>query len=92
MKNLYYKVTGRFEVYDKYKAMITDQFFVNKIFEAGFPRAALNMALVYAGRRASKKYGKGTTVSQASNLKLAKSHAPIKKNKRKKNKAQGSLF
>ena len=37
MREEYYKVSGRFKVYNEYKTLVTDQFFVNKIFEAGAP-------------------------------------------------------
>lgn len=88
----YYKVSGRFEAYDRHKILITDQFFINKIFEAVFPRAALNMAIAHMKRRAVKKYGKGATVKQISDLRVKKSHEPAKKRKKRENSLQGKLF
>lgn len=87
----YYKVSGRFGAYDRRKTLITDQFFINKIFETVFPQAALNMAMAHMKRRVVKKYGKGSTVNQLSNVKVKKSHAPVKK-KKKGNALQGKLF
>ena len=77
----YYKVSGRFEVYDKDGILVTDQLFINKIFEALFPEAAKNMGLAFAKRRARKKYGKGIAIALVSNLRLRKSHLPIKTKK-----------
>lgn len=92
VKSEYYKVSGRFEAYNRHKTLLTDQFFINKIFEAVFPRTALNMAVAHMKRRVVKKYGKGATVNQISNLKVEKSHAPVKKKKERENTLQGKLF
>lgn len=92
MKTEYYKVSGRFEAYDKHKTLLTDQFFINKIFEAVFPRAALNMAIAHMKRRAVKKYGKGSIAKQASDLHVKKSHEPKKKRKKRADSLQGKLF
>jgi len=67
-----YLVTGVFEIYDRYGILITNQKFLNKKFEAPFPKAAKNKALAYLKTRATKKYGKGTTVNQVSNIKVKK--------------------
>ncbi|MCX6765761.1 MAG: hypothetical protein NT136_02270 [Candidatus Moranbacteria bacterium] len=82
MKTEYYKASGRFEAHNKLGILITDQFFINKIFEAYFPAAAKNMAIAYAKRMAARKYGKGTTIEQADNLRIQKSHAPKKRKKK----------
>lgn len=92
METEYYKVSGRFEVYDECKTLITDQLFVNKIFEAFFPAAAKNMAVAYAKKRAVRKYGKETKVKQAGNLVVRKSHEPAKKRKKRIDSTQGKLF
>lgn len=92
MNEEFYKATGRFEVYDRNKVKITDQFFVNKIFEAYFPSAAKNMAIAYAKRRAAKKYGKDATIERVGNLRIQKSHAPKKKKTVKIRYVQEKLF
>lgn len=92
METEYYKVSGRFEVYSKHKTLITDQLFVNKIFEAHFPAAAKNMAVAHVKRRAARGYGKGTTVMQASNLAVRKSHKPLRKIKKQAKNTQPKLF
>lgn len=88
----YYKVSGRFKVRDKLGTLMTDQLFVNKIFETYLPEAAKNMAIAYAKKRAAKKYGKDTTVEQASGLRFQKSHAPKKKKKKTIKDVQERLF
>ena len=89
---MHYKVSGRFEVRDKSGILMTDQLFINKIFEAYFPAAAKNMAIAYAKRRAAKKYGKDTTIERISNLRLQKSHAPKKRKKKAIENMQEKLF
>lgn len=79
MREEFYKATGRFNVRDECGILITDQFFINKIFEVYFPAAVKNMAIAYAKRRAAKKFGKRSTIEQAGNLRIQKSHAPKKK-------------
>lgn len=88
----YYKVSGRFEAYDRRKTLLTDQLFINKIFKAVFPREALNMAVTHMKMRAVKKYGKGATVIQISDLMVRKSHAPAEKRNKRINAPQGKLF
>ncbi len=80
----YYKVSGRFEVYDKDGILITDQLFINKIFEAPFFAAAKNIGLAYAKKRANKKYGKGSEIKQAGNLRIRISQNPPRKKKANK--------
>ena len=92
MENDCYKVTGKFEVYDRDNILLTDQLFCNKIFETAIPQAARNMALAFAKGRAAKKYGKGVSVKRVGNLMLRKSHAPVKKKKKDGKKNQLNLF
>lgn len=70
MLTRYYKVSGRFEVYDKDGILVTDQFFINKIIEALFPVAAKNMGLAFAKKQVKKEYGKDAKVKLAGNLRL----------------------
>jgi hypothetical protein len=89
---VHYKVTGRFEVYDRHDLLVTDQLFLNKIFETPLSHVAKSMGIDHMRKRAVKKYGKGATVKQAGNLTVAKSHAPVEKKKKAEKSAQGRLF
>ena len=83
----YRKVTQRFKVYDEHEILITDQLWVNKIFETFSFQAAENMALAFAKKRAARKYGKGLTVNPIGYPKIVKSHKPrLKKSKNGKTK------
>jgi len=79
----YRKVTQRFAVYNKHQMLITDQLFVNKIFETFSSQAAANMALAFAKKIAAKKYGQGLTVTPVGNPKIVKSHRPLPKKSKK---------
>ncbi|MFH0819532.1 MAG: hypothetical protein V1892_00705 [bacterium] len=84
MQEEYYrKVTQRFKVYDKHQVLITDQLYVNKIFETFSSQAAANMALAFAKKIAAKKYGQGLTVNPIGNPKIVKSHKPRPKKSKK---------
>ncbi|MFH0819500.1 MAG: hypothetical protein V1892_00535 [bacterium] len=83
MREYYLKVTQRFKVYDEHEILITDQLWVNKIFETFSFQAAENMALAFAKKRAAKKYGKEVTVKPAGHPKIVKSHRPRPKKSKK---------
>lgn len=64
----YYKVTGRFEVFNSRGNIIDGRFFLNKIFLADCPKNAMQKAVTYMKGRKSKKYGKRAILSQVSDI------------------------
>jgi len=68
--------------------MIDADFYINKVFEADFIKAAYGKAMAYANRLKSKKYGKEAVLEMVGTMGVKQYHKHLPKPKKAKNKSQ----
>jgi len=85
-----YLVSGRFYVYDQFGNLLETGYFLNKVFQVDFIRAARNKALAYMKTRKSRRFGKHAMLRQVGDLRIRQYHKPLPKKKKKKKPKQGT--
>lgn len=81
---MYFLATGRFKIYGADGMLLTDSFFIKKVFKVEHVREVRDRVFRSIRRRAYLKYGLGTKMRQVYDLRVVRHSGIVRKRKKKK--------